>query len=307
MIWSISSYKTFKRCPRQWYYKNIVADGKVKNDPFRIEITRLSRLKTIDAWRGEIADRIISEELIRKIRSKDNLIITNTIALARKIFDKQFETESLPLNEVEKHQFGFIDTEFGRVIPKEKLERAWSDIELALNNFINNTELINELYDAKLLIPQRTLTLTYEGIGMRAIPDLIAFFSNEPPKIYDWKVHFEGTTPNEEQLVLYALALKNCNPHVGFPESLKKDKVDEIRLAEIQLIANESGFTRNYQATEKKVEMINELLDYSRLQMYGMYQLKKYKETTANEFATTADPDNCFNCGFQKHCKQVEL
>lgn len=307
MIWSISSYKTFKRCPRQWYYKNIVADGKVKNDPFRVEITRLSRLKTIDAWRGEIADRIISEELIKRIRLKDKSIIKNAIDLAQRIFVKQFEMESKPLNEVGNHQFGFIDTEFGRPIPEEKLERAWSDIELALNNFMDNSELIDELCESESLKPQRILTLTYEGIGIQAIPDLIAFFRNKPPKIYDWKVHFEGTTPNEEQLVLYALALKNCKPHIDFPESLNKYDVSEIRLAEVQLIANESGFTRNYKANDRKVEEVNDLLDYSRLQMYGMYQLKKYKETNANEFATTADLDNCFNCGFQKHCKQVKI
>lgn len=307
MIWSISSYKTFKRCPRQWYYKNIVADGKVKNDPFRVEITRLSRLKTIDAWRGDIADQIISEELVRQIRFKNKLSIKNTIDLARRVFDKQFEMESKPLEEVLKHQFGFIDFEFGREIPKEKLERAWSEIELALNNFINNLELINELLDAEVLFPQRPLTLTYEGIGVQAVPDLIAFFRNKPPKIYDWKVHFEGTTPNDEQLVLYALALKHCNPHKDFPEILKEYDVSEIRLAEVQLIANQFGFIRNYNATEKKVEEVNGLLDYSRLQMYGMYQLKKYKDTNANEFITTADPDNCFNCGFQKHCKQVKI
>ncbi|MFN3852217.1 MAG: PD-(D/E)XK nuclease family protein [Spirosomataceae bacterium] len=307
MIWSISSYKTFKRCPRQWYYKNIVADGKVKNDAFRVEITRLSRLKTIDAWRGEIVDQIISDDLIRQIRFKNRISIDGTIQLARRIFDKQFEMETAPLSEINKHQFGFIDIEFGREISKEKLERAWADIELALNNFINNTDLITELYDAESLLPQRTLTLTYEGIGVRAVPDLISFFKNKSPKIYDWKVHFEGTNPNEEQLILYALALKNCNPQKGFPEYLTEYDVSEIRLAEVQLIANQSGFTRNYQATDNKIIEMNELLDFSRLQMYGMYQLKKYNETSAGEFVTTADPDNCINCGFQKHCKQVKL
>ena len=29
-MWSISAHKQFKRCQRQWFYKNIMADGRVK-------------------------------------------------------------------------------------------------------------------------------------------------------------------------------------------------------------------------------------------------------------------------------------
>jgi PD-(D/E)XK nuclease superfamily len=307
MSWSISSHKTFKRCPRQWYYKNTLADGRVKRVPERIEATRLSKLKTIDAWRGDIVDQVISEYLIKKIRFKENISLKDTISIAKNIFDKQFEMESRPRIDGQNYQFGFIDVEFGRTIHKEKLEQAWFEIELALNNFTNNSDLQKELYEAELLFPQRPITFTYEGTSIKAIPDLIAFFRNKSPKIFDWKVNYMGTTPNEEQLIIYGIALKHCNPHKDFPQSLEKYKLNEIRLAEVQLIANEIGFMRNYSATDKKVEAISELIEYSRLQMYGINQDKKYDEISAEEFATTADPDNCFNCGFQKLCKQFEV
>jgi hypothetical protein len=305
MIWSISAHKTFKRCPRQWFYKNILSDGRVKKVPERIEATRLSRLKTIDAWRGQIVDRVLSEILVRKIRQKENVSFEYLLSFAKSIFDRQLQLEIISTNEDINYQIELVDTEYGKEISTDKKQQAWLDIELALKNVLQNKELIIELKDAELLFPQRPLTFTYEGTTIQAIPDLIAFYSNKPPKIFDWKVQTFGTHPNEEQLILYALALKNCNPHKDFPKYLDTYTVQDIRLTEVQLIANDTGYLRNYKATEEKVQELSEIIAYSRLQMYGANQEKKYNETSADVFETAFDPDDCFNCGFKKLCKQV--
>ena len=61
MIWSISESKTFKRCQRQWYFKNCVASALAKKDPIRREAYLLSKLQTISGWRGQIVDSVLSE------------------------------------------------------------------------------------------------------------------------------------------------------------------------------------------------------------------------------------------------------
>ncbi len=305
MIWSISSHKTFTRCNRQWFYKTVLADGRAKKNPERVEATRLSKLKTIDGWRGDIVDQILSEHLIKKIRFKEEIPLDYFLSLARRIFEKQYEIETQPIIEGNTRQFGFVDIEYGKEIPIEKKKQAWNDIELALSNIIKNEELINELKSAEILYPQCIMTFTYEGTTIKAIPDLIAFYRNKPPKIFDWKVHTFGTHSNEEQLLLYAVALKHCKPHKVFPKYLENYLVNDIALTEVQLIANGTGYSRHYKATDKKVNELSEMISNSRLQMFGVNQDLKYDEINADEFETTYDPDNCLNCGFKKLCKQI--
>ena len=58
MKWSLSGSKTFRRCQRQWFYKNCVANG-VTKDPVRRNIYLLGKLQTIAGWRGSIVDHAI--------------------------------------------------------------------------------------------------------------------------------------------------------------------------------------------------------------------------------------------------------
>jgi hypothetical protein len=306
MIWSISSHKTFKNCPRQWYYKSIVSDGKVKKIPERVEVTRLSKLKTIDAWRGEIVDRTISEFMVLKIKQKQKVTIDQLIRFAKNIFNKQYDAITGKWDGW-KPSFGFIDIEFGREIKDEKLQQAWNDIELSFTNLLNNESLLRDLYEADLLLVQCSLMIKFGDVSVKGTPDLIAFFKNKPPKIFDWKVHTFGTSANEEQLVLYAYLLKKCNPHINFPSYLSNYKIQDIALSEVQLIANEDGFVRNYQIDDEKIEELEQLISNSILEMYGASDLKKYGEIGASDFDVTTYDENCINCPFKKVCNQVEL
>lgn len=304
MTWSISAYKTLQSCPREWFFRHIMADGKVKKDTERVEITRLSKLQTIEAWRGSVVDQVISQYIIQNLRYKNHIGLNKALETAKNIFDRQYALASgESINGIV--EFEFIDKEFGRTIQAETKNKAWKDVELALNNFFQDDELMFQLRAASVLIDQRPITFHYGSTAIKAIPDLVCFYEDETPTIFDWKVHTFGTYDNDEQMLLYAMALKTCNPHKDFPVSLINYTIEDIKLTEVQLIANETGYKRHYKASDEEVEKIHNLISSSLLRMYGLSEMKKYNDLEASDFEITDYPENCINCPFKQPCKQV--
>ncbi|MDP4261780.1 MAG: hypothetical protein Q8941_04555, partial [Bacteroidota bacterium] len=88
---SVTGYKKFKKCRRQWFYSTVAADTRVKNDAFRREVTLLSKLLTVSAWRGTIVDNVLSKYLVTAINNKYPIKKDYFIAKAMDIFDKQLD------------------------------------------------------------------------------------------------------------------------------------------------------------------------------------------------------------------------
>src|SRR5258708_2344785 len=90
-MFSFTGYKQFQRCELQWYLKNTVANALVKNDPFRKEVTILSKLDTIEAWRGKIVDDVISRLLVNTINRRYPVKKEYFLGEAERMFERQYE------------------------------------------------------------------------------------------------------------------------------------------------------------------------------------------------------------------------
>ncbi len=88
MIWSFSNHNIFRWCQRQWYYKSIHASWQAK-DPLRKETWRLSKLMSINAWRGRIVDKIISDTVVPAMNNGRKVPVENAIKTAKYLFDNQ--------------------------------------------------------------------------------------------------------------------------------------------------------------------------------------------------------------------------
>ncbi len=277
-------------------------------DPFRRDVHLLSELESIEAWRGKIVDYTISEYIIPRLNKKQSFTQQEVIDFARKVTrarydfakEQKYKDENLKKTE---HEFDYAALyHFEYNSSKDingKLKSAWGEIELALNNFLANKELISYLKTAKYLITQRNIKFSLNGTTIQGVPDLIAFFTETPPHIVDWKVHYFGTKSYNEQLMVYALALLSCNPHKDFPADLNKYTVPEINLTEYQLLKNT---VRNYNVTDDQFEVLrDDLAD-------GIYLMEKrkcnedYKNLNIDDFEKTRNLDNCNNCSFKRLC-----
>jgi hypothetical protein len=314
MIWSISGYKQFNKCQRRWYYSNVVADARVKNDPFRKEVTILSHLQTIDAWRGTIVDDIISRLLVNAINKKRPVIKDYFLKEAMAAYEAQleyaiFQTYKDPMRNIheDRNFAALINCELGTTLDDQHLKQAKTDINDALTNLLEDKSFIEYLRSAEHLVSQRSLLYFFDRFYIRAIPDLIAFFENEPPHIFDWKVHTFGTNSYDEQLISYAAALfkvAHKKPHSDFPANIKQYSIYDYKLTEYQLLHPER-IKRDYVVDPESLEDLSSKITGGIIEMYMSGCNKKYSELTAENFSTTSFFENCHNCPFIKICNQT--
>ncbi len=90
MSWSFSAHNSFRKCARQWFYKQHLANHKAK-DPLRQEAYRLSKLENIFAWRGKIVDDTISLFIIPSLRNRP-VTLAQATAYADRLFVQRRQT-----------------------------------------------------------------------------------------------------------------------------------------------------------------------------------------------------------------------
>jgi hypothetical protein len=314
MNWSITAQKQFKICQRQWYYGNIVADARVKKDPYRRELTVLSKLQTIDAWRGSLVDDIISRLLVNAINNRYPIKKEYFLNEAFRLFElqlsfalqKKYRLEGASLANDQEEFAALFEYELGNGLSSEQIDNAREDVRNAVSNLIDDDEFLNYLKSASRLVSQRPLIYSFDRFTVRAKPDLIAFFENKPPHIFDWKVHTFGLNTYDEQLISYAVALYKVvqvKPHADFPENLTKHKLYDYRLTEYQLL-HPDRIRRDYQINPENIEELGETMTSSLLEMYMAGSFSNYKDAKKEKFSTTLLVDQCPKCSFQKICKQ---
>ncbi len=308
MIWSYSGYRQFIKCNRQWYYQHKAADHK-SDDSFRQEVAVLSSLKTLDAWRGELADQIISK-LIYRIWKGGEVSYDDVSWQIDQTFNEQLEFARQKAYRKKGYQmpdFGEIAALYaidsGYKIEDNEIERARQDIHKSISTFLNQQDLIDYLRTATHVLTQRTLRHPFSNFEVVGRPDLIALFEDEPPHIFDWKVHTFATKTYKEQLVHYALMLFKRNylkPHKDFPDNLGEYDVLDYRLTEFQLLI---GQVREHEITEEDIEEAERNISSGLLGMFRLGANKDFAELRADQFPTAFDPEACLKCTFKSVCK----
>lgn len=304
-MWSFSAAKTFKKCQRQWYYKNCLGNGNAK-DPLRRKAYLLSKLHSVSSWRGSIVDSVISEVIVPILRAKKTPSLTVAQQKATELFERQLKfARKHPL-----HQLGlspsklgsdfavFHCMEYGGEIPETEIKKAKAEVDQALENLFTMSEVWSELRKAQYLVVQRPLSFSHTDETVRAVPDLIAFYSNEPPLIIDWKVHFSGIYRSWKQLGIYALALIRGKPHKDFPK-LSQWEVSDLQLWEVQLLTNQ---IRRYQLDEARIAEIDNFMAESISAMQLIVGNAKKSTLDPMELLTASSPETCQFCNYQLIC-----
>jgi len=293
----------FRRCPRQWYYKNIVASA-IAKDQHRRKIYLLGKLQSVSAWRGQIVDRLISVVIVNRLRKGQKITLEEAKRLAHEQFsrDLSFARSHNDLKDVNASLHDFValrELYYRESIQDRDLELALSEIDLALSNLFNMQEIKSVLKEASLLVSQRTLVFHHCGTSVRAVPDLIVFSNGRAPLIVDWKVHSFGIQEAWLQLAVYAMALTRCRPHKDFPSNIKTFEPKDTELVEAQLL---TGNTRRYHLEGDEVERaeayIAESVDEIELAIAG----RKYQELSDEDFGVTNFASTCKGCGFREIC-----
>jgi len=303
--WSYSSSRLFRKCPRQWYLKTIVAEPRSK-DPIRRKAFLLSKLQTVYSWRGSLVDRVILMRYVPIIKRNHPIVLGDLLKYAREIFNRQLEfgcanrlyEPGMTVTETGDAFAAFFDVEYGEGLAQADIEAAWEDVESALTNLVAMKDLQMELKSAVQLIPQRSLSFNVDGIKAIGQPDLIAFFADRPPLIIDWKVHTFASNDYRLQLALYALALTSCKPHIDFPEKQLPYEITDVGLLEVQLLTNH---LRPYYLTNEDFDSACDYVARSVLNM-EMTVHGEDEAITIDDVPVTLNDEECQHCQFRSMC-----
>lgn len=305
MRWSFSAARAFRQCQRSWYFKNCVASA-VAKDPDRRAAHLLSKLQTVSSWRGELVDRILSQDLVLALRRGRKITKADLCAAARTRFDRELDfalkhrihEPGLKLSENDAVA-AFRAIEYGEVVPGEEIAQAWQEIEIAIDNLFKMDGVRAALKCASYVVAQRPLQFKLAGVTVIAVPDVIAFSNGAPPLIVDWKVHAFGTRDYRLQLAIYAMALARCAPHVDFPHGLAEFEPTDFRLIEAQLLV---GTEHEYTLDAVDFDELEDYVAASATEMLAATAGLKNGDLSAEDFAVTEWPDLCQRCSYQKIC-----
>lgn len=307
MKWSFSQYLIFRDCPRKWYFAYKMGTTSSVKDPICKEAFYLKQLKTIDAWRGIVADKVISEKVIPSIVQNSTISLDESLDEAKTIFDNQLafamERKWRNLDVIKSKTKNYIALwEIEKELEvQEPLEIAWSEIETALTNFYQMQEIWDLFPSASQSLPQEQLTFYLGDIYVVCQPDLIILFENREPIIVDWKVHKFGVKDYRRQLALYALALNQSNKlKRKYPLELTGYQPTDIRLSEVQLLTNN---VHNYALLDYDIIEIKDLIYTSNRKMKLTIADEdddfSYLDVPITEFIA-----NCQKCQFQTICQE---
>ncbi len=192
------------------------------------------------------------------------------------------------------------DVEAGAPPSEAELSRLWEGVERALAQLLAMDSLLERLLNARLLVAQRPLAYTLalpdgEGVTVRAVPDLLAFFRDAPPLIIDWKVSERAAATHKEQLTGYALALSRSRGRSLPPLTTGAAGTE---LLEVQLLTNER---RHYGLTDAALELAEVQAVASASRMRTLLTDRKGDRNPATVPPTT-DLKKCDFCAFKGVC-----
>ena len=306
MRWSYSASRSFRRCQRQWFFKNVMASATAR-DPSRRQAYLLGKLQSISAWRGSIVDKVISETLITNLNRGISINLSKAINCARRLFDRQLAyARHHPITDLslqvskEGDDFAvFHVMEYEGKLPEHEIDRAWCEVEKALSNLFSLDDIKHILKSSNRIISQRSLQFALmTDATVVAYPDVIVFRDNAPPAIIDWKVHTFGTHDAWLQLAIYAIALSCCKPHKDFPVGFKV-RPEEIMLYEVQLLTN---VVREHLLHEEQIMEAEEYMLSSAYEIACLTEGKKCAALSVEDFRVTMYAETCQRCNFRAIC-----
>ena len=306
MWWSYSASRSFRRCQRQWFLKNVAANARAK-DPFRRQAYLLSKLQSVSAWRGNIVDTVISKSLVPSVNRGAGFSLEEAKITARRLFDRQLAyARRHPITDLdlqvskEGQDFAIFHVmQYEGELPEHDIEQAWDDVETALTNLFSLENLKHLLKPSNRIMSQRSLQFELmDNVQVRATPDVIVFHDNVAPTIIDWKVHTFGTHDAWLQLAIYAIALSRCNPHSDFPIGFKTQP-QEIALYEVQLLTK---IVRKHSIEEEQIIEAEEYMLSSAYEIACLTEGKKYTDLDVKDFKVAWYADTCQRCAFRAIC-----
>ncbi|MGA2062449.1 MAG: PD-(D/E)XK nuclease family protein [Thermoguttaceae bacterium] len=303
LSWSFSSDRCFRRCQRQYYFREIAAWHNAK-DTLRREAFLLKQLKTMELWRGLLVHEGIECFVIPYIQAAQAVdwddVIVKTTAMANQQFAfssaKRYREKGITKSKAGKEYCALLPHERGETISQEALESIYSSIERCFRNLARMDELWAELRNCGKMWAELPVRVDYEGVGLEARLDLLFFRSRNKATIIDWKAYeSQAGSDAHLQTALYGWSL--CRHPKWFVQN-----AEDIQLIEVQLL---DGQLIRHPTSQASFEELEDRVYRSICEIRSLCGDGLYAEQDLSDYQFASNPNNCQYCPFRPLCSGV--
>lgn len=303
--WSFSSERTFCRCQRAYFFKDIAA-WHSGQDPIRREAYILKQLKSLDLWRGSIVHTAIQRYLVPCLQNRTTIdwerIIQEAKALARRQYSfskaRRFREDGISKSKVGDIYCAlhFHDQPAGTT--DDDVRATVAGAETALRNLSQMHDLLKEIQGRPKYFCELSVPVRYNDANIRGQIDLMYFRGYNLPTIIDWKC-YDSTSGSDANLqtALYAwLLCKSPNWAITDPASIE---LIEVRLGRDPGVVRHTFNTARFEELEDRIfQSVEEIRALCKNGIYAEQDLADY--------AFANNPNSCAYCAFRKLCQEAE-
>ncbi len=296
--WSISTDKLFRRCQRQFFFREIAANHAARD--WRREAFILKQLKTLELWRGTVIHEGIQHYVVPALKKGGhvnwNQLAERNVQRAREQLEfsakRRYRDDGMVKGEHDDF-CALVAHENGQGVSREEFEEVCAEIRSAYKRLSEMPGLWKQLLGNQGCHAEKKFWVTFDSVRIMAQLDLLFERSLDHPTIVDWKSYeIGGDTGTRLQMVLYGWVLW----HAKF---YSIDAPEDIQLLECQV---QDGAVIEHECSQ---EVFDELEDYIYRSVHRIFSLcrsKKLTDAKLEDFAFTDNPNNCEYCAFQGLC-----
>ncbi|MCI0460465.1 MAG: PD-(D/E)XK nuclease family protein [Gemmataceae bacterium] len=301
MKWSFSADKCFRRCQRQYYFREIAACHNAKKVPVRRLAFLRKQLKTPELWRGLLVHEGIELFVVPRLLARQAIdweeVLSETVAMARRQFAFSarggYREPGVTKAQFPHEYCALTVHEGGGSFTEADLDAVLDSVRSAFRNLASMGELLRQLEGRARYWPELSLLVKYEGSNVEATPDLLYFRSFGHPTIVEWKTYDDSSNSDARlQMALYAWAL--CR-HGGWRVSRPED----VELLEVQLLTRQ---VVRHACTEAVFAELEDHIYRSVHEIRALCGNGRYDELDLAEFAYARSPHTCQSCPFWALC-----
>jgi len=297
--WAFTTDKLFRRCQRQFFFRQIAAHA-TASEAWRREAFILRQVKTLELWRGTIIHEGIEKFLIPALRTGGPIlwdeITTRTLQRAHDqfAFSEQRRYREPGIIKSNCPDFcALAPHEAGETISSQDLENMFVSIRTAFERLSGLTQLWKRFSEEHLWEAEVPLWVQFHDVSIKVQIDVLIERSRNQVTIIDWKSYdVGGDTDARLQTALYGWAILRSKRYgVHRPE--------DVELLECQV---QEGTIVEHESSQ---EVFDELEDYmyrSVQRIFSLCHSKKLSEARLEDFAFTDNSNNCEHCTVRPLC-----
>lgn len=301
MKWSIYAHYALRRCQRQYLFSYIAASHAAR-DHVRHEAYLLKQLQTLAMWQGDIVHdafhHFIFPQLRPGLRLDEARVITDTINMALDQFAYSLRSEYRTAGATKKsagiRYAALHDHEYGMPVSEAQLQAVLGTVRTSLANLFAQGSLLDEVGASRSRrYCEGDFPFHLDEVTISPKLDLMYLNAKGLPVIIDWKVSAAVASDYSQQLMVYALAIKNW---------WKVIQPEDITVKEVNLLENSVSL---YPVTADGLLEIEDFIYRSITQIKDLYGDGKWNDQDMESLEPAKSSKTCIYCKFRKLCQEV--